>query len=886
MRRLFLRFTNLFRRGRAEREMSREIEAHLALLQEEFERQGMSVEEANLAARRAYGGVEQTKELHREARSFLWVEQFFKDLRYGWSNLRRSPGFTLTAAIALTLGIGVNATVFGLYDAVAMKQLPVADPSHVVRVKRWFADRPAEDHFAFPEYEYLRDYSTALSAVIAEKSQITVLAEVGSAQQRVSGYAVSANYFSDLGVKLRLGRGFLPDEDRVPNANPVIVLDYRFWQSQFSSALDVIGRTLKLNGLEYTIVGVAPREFTGTDAFPVATAFWAPLSMVGRLTTFSPDWRKSTSEKKLQLLVRLKEGVSMPQAQAETTLRLRQYLAGLPEPVRNTGVILRRASFLDVADSPEFAGLGWALLIVVCLVLLVACANVANMLLARGAGRQREIGIRLALGASRGRIIPQLLVESALLSILGASAGVLVSLWSGKLLWTAWMGIFQGFHVQFADPDLAPDARVLLYGLALWLLVTLLSGLLPALQSTLPNLTAAIKSDQFVFGRKFGRSRLRGLFIGTQVAVSVLLLVVVFGLTSGVLDSRSSDPGFETRNTYVLILEGGRAENQRLRDRLQSLPELSAAAIGSVPLNTAQPPPPMQAGGLNRPALTTYASDRYFETLGIRLLQGRGFTRQEAEKQAPVAVISKSTAGHFWPGDNPLGKRFSLDLNSQSKFTAFEVVGIAADARFADLTEVDALHVYLPSAEGPNTGILFRVRANRGQSLAAARSAVQSVDPSLLPGLDMISLEDGFVSTQRRLLGVMASLAGVATLLSLILAGVGIYGVLAFLVARRTKEIGIRVALGARSRALLWAIVIQGLRPVLAGMAIGFVLGAGVNVVDRATDPFPAPLYQSVFGDPSIYEGLALMLVIAVLACVIPTRRALRVDPAVALRYE
>ena len=882
MRPLFLRFTNLFRRGHAEREMSREIEAHLALLQEAFERQGMSVEEAKLAAR---GGVEQTKELHREARSFLWAEQFFKDLSYGWSNLRRSPGFTLTAAIALALGVGVNATVFGLYDAVAMKQLPVADPSHVVRVKRWFADRPSEDHFAFPEYEYLRDHSTALSAVIAEKSQLTVLAEVGSAQQRVSGNAVSANYFSDLGVKLRLGRGFLPSEDRVPNANPVIVLDYRFWQSQFSGALDVIGRTLKLNGLEYTIVGVAPREFTGTDGFPVATAFWAPLSMVGRLTTLNPDWRKSTSEKNFQLLARLKEGVSMPQAQTETTLRLREYLAGLPEPARNTGVTLRRASFLDLADSPD-ASLGWALVIVVGLVLLAACANVANMLLARGAWRRREIGIRLALGASRGRIIRQLLTESALLSILGAAVGVLLSLWSGKLLWIAWMGIFQGFNLRAVEPDLTPDTRVLLYGLASWLLVTLLSGFLPALQSTRPDLTVAIKSDLSLFGGKLGRSRLRGLLLGTQVAVSVLLLTVAFGLTSGALDSRSSHPGFESRNTYVLMLEGGRAENPRILDRLRTLVELSSAAIGSVPLNSAQPPPPMQAGGLNRPAMTTYASDGYFETLGIRLLQGRSFTRQDAEKQAPVAVISESTARHFWPGDNPLGKRFSLDLNSQSKFTTFEVVGIAADARFADLTEVDALHVYVPSAEGPNTAILFRIRANRGKSLAAARSAVQSVDPTLLPGLDMISLEEGFVSTQRRLLGVMASLAGVVTLSSLILAGVGIYGVLAFLVAQRTKEIGIRVALGARSLVLLWAIVIQGLRPVLVGIAIGLVLGAGVNVVDRATDPFPDPLYRSVFGDPSMYEGLALMLVIAVLACVIPTRRALRVDPAVALRNE
>ena len=308
-------------------------------------------------------------------------------------------------------------------------------------------------------------------------------------------------------------------------------------------------------------------------------------------------------------------------------------------------------------------------------------------------------------------------------------------------------------------------------------------------------------------------------------------------------------------------------------------------ATGSVPLNVTHTLP-ITAGTLNAEAVATDGSDGYLETLGMRLLRGRSFTREEAKQAAHVAVISESTGGHLWPREDPLGKHFGLDLKSQNKFTDFEVIGVANDARFADITEIDELHVYLPSLETPEGGgLLIRIRGDRGRALAAVRSAVQSFDPGWLPGMDMFGLEDSVVAFWRGLVRVEALFAWVIAMASLAMAGVGIYGVMAFLVSQRTREIGIRVALGATSRLIIKTILVQGLRPVLAGLAIGFGLGAAVNVMERARDPFPDPLARTIFGDWSIYGGLALMLAIAVLASVIPARRALRVDPAVALRH-
>jgi len=885
MRRFFSRFRNLFRSRQAESEMTREIASHLALLAEDFERRGLSPREAALAARRAYGGVEQAKELHREARSFLWIEQFLKDVRYAARNLFRNPGFTLLAALALALGIGANATIFGIYNTVALKQLPVADPARVVRVKRFLRNMNGY-RFAYTEYQYLRDRNSVFSDLVAASSEIPVLASIAGAgaPEHLTGYAVSANYFAGLGVNARLGRTFLPDEDRATGANTVVVLGYRFWQRKFYGDPDVIGRTIKLNGMAYTIVGVAPPQFTSTDVLPTESGFWAPLSMIEQLNPafgagWRDKWRDAWQNAGFELLARLDPGVSRAKAQAETDLLLRGYLSGLRESLPTTAVTLERTSYLGSTGDVGFQVFAAAVLVTVSLVLLVACANVANMLLARGVSRRRAIGIRMALGATRLRLILQLLTESVLLALLGGAAGILLSAWAGRVLWTALSGIVLAFRGLRIELDLSPDSHVLLYGLALSVLTGIVSGLAPALQSTRLDLGAGP-----------GRSRLRGLLLGAQVTVSVLLLVVSGALMGGVASSfvNSADLGFETHNTYRLRVSTRDAGMlPRLRDRLETLPELSRVSIGGAPLAETIGLAG-SAGNWNGQTQTSFASDGYFETLGIPLERGRGFTRPESDRGAPVAVISESTARRLWPGQDPLGQYIHF-ARTFITATEYEVAGVAKDVRFTNLTEVDPMHVYLPTGAMPRLfgGVVFRIRARREKALAAVTSAVESVDPALLPSLDLVSLEEGPVAVRRSFYRVLGGFAGVLTLLSLTLAAIGVYGVMAFLVSQRTREIGIRMALGATSRAVLMSVVVQGLRPVLAGMLVGMAASAGLLAILAArgvvssSGPFPA-----TFGAAALYAELALMLATAVLASIVPARRALRVDPVVALRHE
>jgi len=901
LRRFLSRFANLFRHRRAERDMAREMDSHLALLQEDFERRGLPPDEAARAARRQYGGVALSQDLHREARSFVWVEQFVKDMRYAARNLSRSPGFTLVAVAAVALGMGANATIFGVFNSILWKPLPVADPGRVVRLQRWFASGPRGDdqyNFAYPEIQYLRAHTTVFSGLTVDAGETSALATTSrrAVPEHIVVHPVSANYFAELGVSPLLGRAFLPDEDRVPGASPVVVLGYWFWQRKLDGNPGVIGRTIQLDGMTYTIVGVMPRRFTGTDRVPMESDGWVPLSMLDRLIpTFAQAsyagwrerWRDATPPW-FELLARLRPGVSRAQAQAETDLLMRQFLSNRRQADRTKSITLQRASGAGESSFFEgYRGAGTALWLVTSLVLLVACANVANMLLARGAARQGEIGIRLALGAGRGRIIRQLLMESVLLSTLGGAAGILVARWAGRLLWLKLFGSLGGLGLNVIELNISPDVRVLFYGATLCLSTGILFGLSPALRFTRVRLSTVIKESGRA-GAHLGRSRLRGVLLGLQVAVSVMLLTMTGDLVSSVRESRATSLGFDTRNTYLLMTdetpEQSAANDQRLRERLARLPELSGVAVGDVPFMYDRTPSPMTVGSLTRQTLASHASDTYFETLNIRLVRGRAFTRPEADRGAPVAVISESGARHFWPGEDPLGRRFSLDLGGHNRFRDFEVVGIAADVRLSDITEADRSHVYLPANTG---GLMFRIQGERARALAAVTSEVETVDRALLPGLNLVRMEDGPVATQRVPNQVIPVVMGILIALSLVLAALGIYGVTALLVSQQKREIGIRMALGGTPRAILRRLAIQGLRPVFLGMLTGVLGGiGGAYVWWRSEVLFPDSLTHDLFGDPGIYLELVVMLAIAALASVLPARRALRIDPAVTLRDE
>ena len=909
MRRFLVRCLNLFRRRSAEREMTREIDSHLALLQEDFERRGLGPAEAALAARRAYGGVEQSKELHRDARTFVWVEQLAKDLRYGCRNLARQPGFTVVAAIALALGIGVNATLFGIYNAIVLKPLPVADPGRVVRLKRWFAQRRGDSPYYFTEaeYEYLRERTTAFSSLVAsyggnDGDGIAALATSTAWNvhaQLHGGHAVSANYFSELGVRLRLGRGFLPDEDRSPGANPVVVLDYRAWERIFRRNPAVLGQPVELNGIAYTIVGVGPKEFNGTDMTPVQPDFWVPYSMRDEIDPVHRTARRgegqSPPQRLVYLLGRLKDGASRSRARAEVELLMRQFPSPQNALNRTIAITLERLSYFDYSnDLSDFQSAALMIAVLVGLVLLVACANVTNMLLARGAARRREIAVRMALGAGRRRVVRQLLVESLLLALLGGAAAIPLSAWTARLFYASLMGVMRGFHYALIEVDLTPDVRVFACGFVLSLAAAALVGVAPALRLTRLDLNAAMKDDAWVFGARLSRSRLRSLLLGIQVAASVLLLITSGALLTLVTRARTGSLGYDPRHTYLLMTadtEGTSNETApkaalKVRERLRSVPEVAASALGGVPLDGDWSSAVMLVGKQAKPTIVSNQTEDYFETLAIRMLRGRGFTAQETRRHAPIAVISEATARSFWPGQNAIGLRFSLGF-PQTRYkdlTEYEVIGVAADIRDNKPDRLDASHIYLPSDGSPGTyegGLLFRVRGDRQKALAAVQAAVESVDRSLLSGLNLVNLEEGPVAMYRNLYGVLAAFSSAITLLALALAAVGIYGVMAFLVSQRTREIGIRMALGANSPAILRHVALNGLLPVGIGMTMGIAAAAGLEMLVKNSADIDTSLLN-----PATSGLLVLVPAISAAASIIPVRRAMRVDPAAALRHE
>lgn len=902
---------NLWRSKRADEELEREISLHITLLTEEYERRGMSSQQALTAARRTLGGVEQAKQSHRDQRGILWLEQTRQDLRHAGRTLGRNPGFAIVAVATLAVGIGINTAIFTAYDAVALKPLPVADPGKVVRLERWFTNGWLGDvqyEFSWPEYLYCREHQDVFSDTVATSGPVHVLAQLpgerASAQLKaLQGQMVSGNYFSSFGVAPTLGRTFETDQESAAGSNPVVVLSHAFWQRAFHGNPQILGSLMKINGTAFSIVGVAPEEFTGTALLPQVPDFWAPVSMQSQLVP-GQDWLHRPADYRFQILGHLKRGVELKRAQAETAAIIGQFSATYitREPTRT--VTLQRTAFFGNTDDPRFEAGVAALMLIVAMVLIVACANVGNMLLARGAGRQREISLRLALGATRMRVIRQLITESILLSLLGGVTGFALSVLATRLLRIAVAQMLaQQLGSDFAfSLNLNPDAHVLVYALAVSLIAGAVFGLSPALQFTRPELATSIRDETTSFGQHFRRSHLRSVLIAGQVAVSMLLLCTSGLLVRGLMRSQNVDAGFDTRHLFILLGDYGNdagtsvARFQRLVKALEDVPEVTSIAYGRGPMMGTWAPlitinKAGAAEGVQRgQTLASYASQNYLRTLGIPLLRGRDFTRQESAAGAHVAVISESAGRLYWPKEDPLGRHFQLDLRFTGKLTDFEVVGIAKDVRFTNLTRNDPSHVYLAPDPATTYPVLFNVGANQQAALAAVWKTVSRLDANLLPDLALWNTETMLVHPQRTLASVMAMFAAALALLSVSLAGVGIYGVMACVVSQRTQEIGIQMALGARAGNVLRSVAFWGLKPVAFGIVIGLACGAGISAVLHSTLAFPGSsdfLYGIRFYDPWTFVGIASFLVaVALLASLVPAVRAVRVNPIVALRYE
>ena len=900
-----LRLRSLFHWAQADQELDEELRDHLERRTEDYVASGMAPEGARRRARLDLEGIEQTKEKCRDARRVNWIHDLEQDLHFGLRMLRKLPGFTAIAVLTLALGIGINTTLFSSYNAVALKPLPVRDPGRVVRFERWFKSHSrglSQYGFSYPEFVYVCDHNTDFSALIAAARQLIAVrgsTPESETSQRLDGQLVSANYFTDFVIRPLLGRTFTAHEDQTPGGNAVIVISYPFWRRAFQENGNVVGQIITLNGVPFTIIGVAPKEFTGTSLSPQVPDFWAPLSMQAQLV-HGQDWVHDPQRHVFQIYARLKPSISRLGAQPEADLLIRQFTSTYVEIDKTTGVTLQRTTYFPNTDDIRFRALVAGVMLTVGLILFVACVNVGNMLVARGAVRQREISTRRALGASHGRIVRQLLAESILVAFFGGVAGLLVSIWSTNLLGAFLQRNTALIGGDFSAVNLVPDWRVMGYALAISIAAGTLLGLSPALQLAGQDLATALKTESGSLG-KLRSSRARTALIGAQVAASILLLAMAGLLTRGLVRSQSADPGFDTRHNYLLYGDFGNlgtnpakvvAAKISLLQQMQARPEFAGVALGTVPYAGSWTVP-IIVGQQRGSTFLSCASDTYLDQLGIPFVRGRNFTVDESNLGAPVAIISESLARSFWPAEDPLGKTFALDMKYNGRPRTFQVIGIAKDVRFANLTRVDPAHVYLPvglSDGRPLLHFILRTFGDPRSTVQAAETVVAAVEKNPNPDLRLLSLENGLVKQQRTMSSSLAMVAGVLAFLALTLAGVGIYGVLAYLVSQRTKEIGVRVALGATPGAILKNVVVTGLRPVYAGMVAGITVAGVFSLLLHETLIFPGSmdfLYGVPFYDPLTFVGLFLfVLTIAALASAIPARRAMRVDPMVALRYE
>ncbi len=850
-----------------------------------------------------------------------------QDLRYGVRMLLKQPGFSVVVMLTLALGIGVNTALFTFFNALALKPLPLKDVNSIVEIEGVPETGKRVQRFSYPDYQ---DYA-ARSRTMAG---LTLISETGAtlgiehakqgeaqSQREEFGYVkcqlVAANYFSLLGANMALGRGFLPEEERAPGTHPVAVLSHYFWEMAFKSDPQVIGKTVKLAGQSFVIVGVTAKDFIGTT--PNRPACWLPLMMRDALyettSAQAPSWHTDRNVASFDLWGRMKPGVTQAQAQAELTALTAQLAREYPGENRQAAVKLNRApGFVSVDEE-----VGQILLILplsVGLVLLIACANVANLMLARAARRQKEIGTRLALGATRGRIIRQLLTESLLIAAAGGALGLLLAWWSLNVLYPVLLSQFSTSSMFLASIalDLQPDYRVFGFTLLMALLAGVAAGLAPAWQASRPNLTAALKGEGSVFGEHLSQSRLRNALIVAQLAFSLILLVSAGLLVRNLQKLQTLDTGFETARLFTVEVELGHSRRQQtealrqqLETRLRALPDVqSVSRVSRAPLSGQVPRSAVvlagQTAGTDRAHLLNVAYDfvssNHLETLGVRMLSGRNFTEQEADAGARVVVMSAAAVRKLWPqftdpgqalgqsfgiedaAINPVAPATTAQAASAASFPVYQVIGVMRDTTTGLVIQRNDPLVYLPLSPGNPYGeqLLVRTRTDAGRVMGAVRAEVVALNAEAT--LAMKSTAE-WLDLQTTPFRIAANVALALGLAALALASIGLYGVMSFVVAQRTREIGIRMALGAESGNILALFFKQGLRLIAVGILIGLLGGAGVArllamiLVDLS--PF----------DPLTFGGVSLCLTLVALAATyLPARRATKVAPMIALRHD
>ena len=887
-----LRFRSLLRRGQVERELDDEMQFHLDQLIEEGVARGLSASDARTAALRAMGGLAQQKDEARDTWGVRWFTDLVDDTRFALRSLRRVPGLTLFVVFAIALGIGMTAAAFSMLDALVFRPYPVPHPEQVVTLVSTSRDNAFEG-FSFREYADIRSASTSFDGVVANGTVMGVgFAPDAKASPRVmAGTLVSGNYFRVLGVEPRLGRGFRDEEDQVPGRDAVVVLSWACWEREFASDSGVVSRNIRLNGRDFTVIGVAPKSFPGMFIF-ARSDFYIPLAMGRLFMASSPkDFFESRDDRQLTLRARLSARSTLAEARHELAGLVSGFQRSFPPLYRDRGASVQTQMQMRTQANDVNWKFGAIFTILAVATLLVACTNVAGLLLSRARARTREIAVRLALGAGRRRLVRFLMTESVILAFLGGVAGVAVGYVAIQLMGR--------FSIPSDVPVTIPfrmDSRVLLACAVLSMASAVLCGLAPALQATRVDLLTGLHAadvDPPGSGRLWGRNAL----VVAQVAMSLMLLTATFLMARSFQSGVERATGFRKDHVLMARLDPRllqydaprtRQFYQLLTERMRALPGVQSVGL------TLNPPLGLDAFERLRfvpedhelprdrdhvSAQMDAVDEGFFDTMGIAILHGRRFLASDDTTAPRVAIVNEQFAQHYWPGRDAVGRSFRLEGRDG---TPVEIVGVARTIPYATTGEKPADFVYLPVAQHPVSRLVVLLHSP-GDPLALVepvKAAVRSLDADL-PILELRTYEDLYRYSAVEGPRIAVRLVGTMGAAGVFLAIAGLYGLVAYNVTRRTREIGIRMAIGASSSDVLRLVLGKGLTLVGIGTVIGLGLGFGVERLFNAT------LFESGGVDVVAYLIVVPSMFLAtLLAAWLPARRALRIAPSQALRCE